>query len=153
MPERWFVAFGDGVYGAAPWWVRWFTRPGFRHVWAFAYAPEADAWLLVFPTFERVRVELADKAEITALIAAARAGAIRVLEVTPQAAGPRRPRLVVTCAGAIAAIVGIRRTTLRPEGLFRHLIACGAKPVFTPVPEPDSGKPVQPAEACSQHRA
>ena len=148
MAYRWFVAFGDGVYGPAPWWVRWLTRPGFRHVWAFAYEPEHDAWLMVFPTFERVRVEIADKAEITAQIAAARAGVIRVLEVTTRARGPRRPRVAVTCAGAIAALIGIRRTTLRPETLFRHLIACGAQPVFTPSPEPDSGKPVQPAKAC-----
>lgn len=150
MTGEWFVAFGDGVYGPTPRWVRWITRPGFRHCWAFGFDPDARCWLMVFPTFERVVIEIANPAEITAQIAAARAGVIRVLRVQPGAAGPRRPRVLVTCAGAIAAVVGIRGSALRPQSLFRQLVACGAQPVFTPPVEPaDSGQPVLTTEAAA----
>jgi hypothetical protein len=47
--DEWFVAFVD--HGRNLWWHR-FCRPGFRHVFAFAYDPAARAWILLDPTLE-----------------------------------------------------------------------------------------------------
>lgn len=152
MILEWHVCFGEAESGS-PWWIRAITRPGYRHVFAFGFDRDAGAWVMFWPTWSRVEVHVCDAAWVDAWIAAGMAGAIRILRVSVDDAGPVRPRLLVTCAGAISGLLGLAVCSWRPEDLWRRLLARGAVRVFAPAREVDAhGGAVQPAEASTRRR-
>jgi hypothetical protein len=53
FPGAWYAAFFDGE--RKRWWWR-LCRPGFRHVLAFGYSAQADAWLIYDVTLLRTYV-------------------------------------------------------------------------------------------------
>lgn len=126
MIPQWHVAFRDAP--EAPWWVRLTCARGFRHVWAFGYDTQADVWLLVEPTWTHTLVRAVPAAWVNSWLSKA-GRELTVLRLAPAGEGQKRPRLVVTCAGSIAILLGLPVCNWRPASLYRTLLARGAKEV------------------------
>jgi hypothetical protein len=121
--DEWIVAFRDA---GAVWWRR-FLRPGFGHCWAFGFCPRTGHWLVVEPTFSRVVVAVATPRQVEAWFEAAAERRITLVRAPCRDEEVVRPRFFVTCAGCVAALLGMRRYPLTPWGLFRTLRAAGAR--------------------------
>lgn len=111
-PQTWFFAF---EHAESVWWHRWLKR-GYAHCFAFGF--DGEAWLVVDPAFEGLIVRRASADEVEGWFARASLGGLRLWRVPVQGQAVVRPRWVVTCAGALAAIVGFRETPLTPWGLI-----------------------------------
>jgi hypothetical protein len=123
MIPHWHVAFADAP--GAPWWVRLLTPRGFRHVWAFGYDTQAGVWLLVEPTWTHTLVRAVPAEWVNAWLAKAGRD-LTILRVVPGAERPRRPAVLVTCAGSIAMLLGLPACQWRPNALYVTLRARGA---------------------------
>jgi hypothetical protein len=121
--DEWIVAFcpADSV-----WWHR-FLSPGFAHCWAFGFDPQTGHWLYVEPTFSRVVVAIATPRQVEGWFEAAAERRLTLLRARCEDSQVVRPRFFVTCAGCVAALLGMRRYPLTPWGLFRTLRAAGAR--------------------------
>lgn len=122
----WYVAFVD--YGRNLWWHR-FTRAGFRHCFAFAFDPDMGVWLVFDPTLEGFVVRPIPRSVVDALIAEVWGRGGRILKCRAEGKAPRRPRLFATCVTVIAHLLGLPRCAVRPDGLYRLLLARGAVPL------------------------
>jgi hypothetical protein len=79
--------------------------------------------------FDRLDVRVCSLGEVDDWLGLAHAGRLTVLRMPVLGEVLRRPRWVVTCAGALAALVGMRRTPLTPWGLACRARASGAEVV------------------------
>lgn len=123
MIDEWIVAFEPRT---SAWWGR-FLRHGFGHCFAFGFCTRTGHWLVVEPTFERVAVGIATPRQVEAWFEAAAEGRLRLLRARCQDHRAVRPRFIVTCAGAVASLLGLRRYPLTPWGLFWTLRRAGAR--------------------------
>lgn len=112
--HSWIVVFEPTT---SAWWGRFLAR-GFGHCWAMAFDTRARVWVRVEPLFQGTLVEVAPREVVVGAFVKAQEGAIRILTVPHVGVEVRRPRLVVTCAGAVASLLGLRRFPLTPYGLF-----------------------------------
>ena len=112
--REWFVVFEPTT---SAWWGR-FLKEGFGHCYAFGLDVQADRWVAIEPLFEHVRVDVLDGALVDWFWRRAMAGELRILKVPVQDVAYRRPRFLVTCAGCVASLIGLRRYPLTPWGLF-----------------------------------
>lgn len=139
--DEWIVAFepADSV-----WWHR-FLAPGFGHCWAFGFCQETGHWVWMNPAFERVMIGIATPRLVEGWFDAMNVGRLRLVRVPCQDVPAVRPRLLVTCAGAVASLLGLRRYPLTPWGLFRMVRAIGAQEL---VPYGDVQEPEGPGAEC-----
>lgn len=132
--ERWWVVFCDGDVGRPHWWDA-FTRPGFRHCYAFrCLAP--DVTMVIAPMVHRIEQGLVGRMP-AALIELAKSGGSRVLvvervvsEYDPARDGlvPRGP--VITCATVLAYLIGVPFAwRFTPWQLWKQLLRHGAEEV------------------------
>jgi hypothetical protein len=123
----WYVAFYNDA--RRHWWS-WMCRDGFRHVAAFAYDAEAAVWLVYDVTLSRTVIRALSSSQMDAWVDALPANH-RIVRFEA-AAQPRPPGLRVGfwCAPAVAHVVGVASRALRPEALYRDLLAQGARPAF-----------------------
>jgi hypothetical protein len=122
----WFVAF---VETPAPVWWQRLLKPGFRHCLAFAWDREAARWLVLNPLFDAVILRALDDDGFAAFLAQLKARRPRVVLARMGSARVARPRFLMTCVSAIAAILGLRLCALTPYALYRTLVRHGAKPI------------------------
>lgn len=83
-----------------------------------AYDTDARVWVRVEPLFSGTLVQVAPRAVVVGAFVAAQEGRLRILSVPHVGVEVRWPRLVVTCAGCVASLLGLRRFPLTPYGLF-----------------------------------
>lgn len=126
----WFVAF---VETSAPVWWQRLLKPGFRHCLAFAWDHTAGRWLVLNPLFDAVVLRALDDDGFAGFLADLKARRPRIVLARAGVARVARPRLLMTCVSAIAAILGLRLCALTPYALYRTLVRHGAKPIH---PEP-----------------
>lgn len=121
----WFFAFEEAN---TIWWHRW-LKPGYRHCWAFKVqvimeeSGPRHEWLLFDPMFTGLDVRLVHQSQAEAWLALGMNGYLRILKVPQMQAGVVRPRFFVSCAGALAALIGYPKTPLTPWGLYWRLRA------------------------------
>lgn len=97
----------------------------FKHVSAFAWLPELGIWQFYDVGFRRTRLRCqADGVHAHATIASLCAGNCAVTIETREDNLPLM-RLGMFCTTAVAHLVGVRCVALRPDGLYRSLIAQG----------------------------
>lgn len=130
--RAWFVFFTDGNPDA--WFARLFTRRGFRHVAAAAYFPDEERWVFVNPGRSRMVVEVRGPDTAGEIYDDLLARAHALLRVEARDERTHMPP-VLFCSGAIKALLGIKSRALRPDGLFRDLVAYGAEIVPLPPEE------------------
>lgn len=127
MPPEWYVAFWEGA--EKHWW--WpICRPGFRHVAAFGYSAEHRVWLVYDVTLRRTLIQVLDSNQMDAWVTALPDNNCIVAFQPAAEPDPPLNRLGFWCTTAIAHLVGVRSRALRPEALYRDLIAQGARPAF-----------------------
>lgn len=123
----WYVAFFNDE--RRHWWSP-LCRDGFRHVAAFGVDAEAGVWLLYDVTLNRTILRALSAERLHAWVDALPANA-RILHFeTPRDPVGTDLRVGFWCAPAIAHLVGVRSRALRPEALYRDLLAQGARPAF-----------------------
>ena len=97
----------------------------FKHVSAFAFIPELGIWTVYDVGFRRTRlVHLADTDHAKTVLAHIIKGNCTV---TIEASDRHLPlmRAGLFCTTAIKHLIGVRSSALRPDRLFRHLVAQG----------------------------
>lgn len=127
FPAGWYVCFhGTGKRG---WWDV-FTRPGYRHVLAFAYAAHAERWLIYDVTQHRTLIRALTTDVFLHWVANLPTGRKIVLFEADGVEAEPAWRVGFWCTTAVAHLVGARSRALRPEALYRDLLAQGARPAF-----------------------
>lgn len=97
----------------------------FKHVSAFAFIPELGLWTIYDVGFRRTRlIHLADTDEAKTILAYIVKGNCTVTVETGDASLPLM-RAGLFCTTAIKHLIGARSSALRPDRLFRHLVAQG----------------------------
>lgn len=123
----WYVAFFNGPQRY--WWSP-LCRDGYRHVAAFAYDAEAGVWLLYDVTLNRTIIRALSSEQMDAWVDNL-PGHRRIVHFeSPAEPSPPAVRLGFWCAPAVAHVVGVSSRALRPEALYRDLLAQGARPAF-----------------------
>lgn len=117
LVPRWYVVFvGDGSE-----WFHRFLRPGFKHCFCYGYDDVGERWMLVDPGFDRVAVVAMTFEEAGRLLKLVDDRGWPVVRVPVVGETVRRPRLLLSCVSAVAAMVGLRTRAVTPWGLFRDL--------------------------------
>ncbi|SEE52207.1 hypothetical protein [Bradyrhizobium lablabi] len=112
----------------------------FKHVSAIAWLPELSQWWVYDVGFRRTRLRvLVDgdnaKATISAIV---RGNAAVTVDVRED--GLPWLRLGLFCTTAVSHLIGLSCSALRPDALFRHLVAKGGLVSDDGIQEaPDSG--------------
>jgi hypothetical protein len=141
--RRWTVVF----HRKAEYWFFGAIALGhFKHVSAFSFIPEFGIWTIYDVGFRRTKIEfLADTDHAKSIMANIVKGNCMV---TIEAHEDNLPlmRLGMFCTTAVAHLVGIRSSALRPDRLFRHLVAAGGVVIDDAIEEsrgdaPDRGRP------------
>ena len=122
-PDEWIVAFEPRT---SLWWGR-FLPEGFGHCWAFGCA--AGIWVSVEPWTTGTRVSVVSDEVVLHWFTLAKIKKLRLLAAKPEGYVAVRPRFMVTCAGCVASLLGLRRFPLTPQGLFWMLRRRGAQEV------------------------
>lgn len=122
-PDEWFVVFHTKATTRL---LSWLALGRFKHVSAFAYYPGFKAWLLYDVQLTGTRlILLAHGDEAKATIAAITAGCT-IVKVRRQLTSYRwHSRLGFYCVPAVKHLLGVRCATMRPDGLYRHLLRDG----------------------------
>ena len=95
----------------------------FKHVSAFAFIPELGIWTIYDVGFRRTRlIHLGDTDHAKTVLAHIVKGNCMVTIETREDNLPLA-RWGLFCTTAIAHLVGVRSGALRPDRLFRHLVA------------------------------
>lgn len=126
----WIIGFHDGAERRRWWSV--FTRPGFRHAFAFRYLQPLDAWVLVEWSPVGMFVEFWPKQNVTAMIANVSEAGGCFLEYDARG-GKRRhfPLTPLYCVPLLKDLLGLRAwRVLTPWQLYCALRQRGAKPMF-----------------------
>lgn len=120
--RRWTVVFHRR---AENWFFAALAMGEFKHVSAFAFIPELGIWTIYDVGFRRTRlVHLADTDHAKTILAHIIKGNCTV---TVEARDDFLPlmRAGLFCTTAIKHLIGARSRALRPDRLFRHLVAQG----------------------------
>lgn len=144
QPSHWFVCFSPVT---ATWWVPFLAAGKYRHVRAFGTIPRSKIWLFVDVNAGGLTLRAApDGPAAEAAISAWIAGC-DVLHIARRDA-PGLPRWpVFSCVTTIRHLIGLRSGALRPDRLFRDMLAAGAKKLdgqestrsSAAAPRPDAG--------------
>lgn len=136
--HQWWVAFGP-VFGDRDlkWWDRYFTAPGFRHVFCFCQI-KPGLILIINPLIDRPVLRLEVHHPVMAIEDLLAAGwRVVVVPRRSPAYCPldnrlRWPKIVkiVTCASTVAEMIGLQRLPWTPKGLYRYLMHNGAEELF-----------------------
>jgi hypothetical protein len=97
----------------------------FKHVSAFAFVPEIGAWVVYDVGFRLTRLTFLADTDVAKTILAQRikGNCTVTLKVREDNLPWFRPGLL--CTTAVAHLVGVKTSALRPDRLFRHLVAAG----------------------------
>lgn len=137
-PSVWFIAFFEDSKTS---WVHWLVRGKFKHCFAFGFSPEAGAWVVVDAALNETSVTLLpDSQESLMLLGRWTAGAavLKIDAPTPDPIIRARFRPLYCCTSSVASIIGLKRSALRPDALYRLLIRENAErlPVVVLGPSP-----------------
>lgn len=124
-PKEWFVVFSED---SPKWWLRLLACGRFKHVSAFGKVERSGSWVFVDMWMNRTQIMVIGDWEADAAFAHyVQLGTI-----------VRFPRLLADerelnlrpgfwCVPAVAHILGIRSCALRPDALFRQILAKGGE--------------------------
>jgi hypothetical protein len=141
-PAEWFVVFHPA---ASSRWLSALAMGRFKHVSAFTYVQVGDCWLFLDAEWTGLRIVHA-KHEI-ARQQIARYAAHGVIVKCRRADAPMRlwSRAGFTCVSAVKQLLRVKTWSLRPDALYRHLLANGGE-LFNEASAADSSRPDAGAE-------
>jgi len=120
--HRWTVVFHRQ---AENWFFSAIAMGRFKHVTALAWIPELSQWWIYDVGFRRTRLRaLEDGPAAQGIIAAIIKGNATVTIDVRENELPWM-RLGLFCTTSVSHLIGVRCAALRPDALYRHLIAKG----------------------------
>lgn len=125
-PTRWMLVFRRrSTYR----WVNWLVPGEFKHVRAYGFVAECDAYIFFDPGWGRIVVSIVRGKAFRIVI---RDFAEDAVVVAFDSVASRPPRLFFPfcCTTAIAALIGIRSGALLPDRLFHQCLRSGAQIVY-----------------------
>jgi hypothetical protein len=125
----WLVFFGEAK--DEPWWARWLTAPGYRHVAACAWFEDQERWVYYNPTRTGTVILLYRDEEFGGRFQQLLDSSALVLRVVARQSRRSTP-FGWWCTGAVKALLGSRSRALAPRSLARHLLRHGAEVVEMP---------------------
>lgn len=154
-PTDWIIAFfGDEAVEKRWWHV--FTKPGFRHCFAFRYLVKADMWVAVDWSNTGLSLGTIPKEAVDIIIIAVNQSGGAFLEILAKPQERRAiPPLPLYCVTAVKELVGLRDwRVVTPWQLYCALLRRGARRMFdlNYVEENVSGQPIQETEGNSAER-
>ena len=129
IDRLWLVFFGEAK--DEPWWARWFTPPGYRHVAACAWFADQERWVYYNPTRTGTVILLYRDDEFRGRFQQIMDSSALVLRVRSTKTRTATP-FGWWCTGAIKALLGCRGWAVTPFGLARYLQDHGAEAVLMP---------------------
>lgn len=125
-PELWLILFHRK---ASTWWINWLVPGQFKHVTAVGHVGEAGVWLVYSVELRRTRMHVIRDGDqfIAWLAAAIDDGEVLVYQPPADDGKGWRPRFGFWCVTAVKHLLGIGGGALRPDALWRLLLANGAK--------------------------
>lgn len=128
-PKEWFVVFTEST---PKWWVRWLAWGKFKHVSVFGKVERSGAWIFYDVWMNRAQVMVIGDWE--ADVAIGHYADIGTVVRFPRLLGDEgefhwRPGF--WCVPAVAHILGIRSCALRPDALFRQILAKGGQVIVS----------------------
>jgi hypothetical protein len=124
-----------------------FTKPGFRHCFAFRYLAKADLWVVVDWSNRGLSLGTVPKEAVDLIIIAVNQSGGAFLEILAKPQNSRViPPLPLYCVTAIKELVGLRDwRVITPWQLYCALLRRGAQRMFdlSHPKERDNGQPVQ----------
>lgn len=124
-PTDWFVVFH---VKSDRWWVDWLACGRFKHVSIFGHVPRCSTWTFFDWQLGQARIWTVADCEADGLIGHfSRRGV--VVRVARQYNVSHRAifRPGSWCVPTVAHILGLRACALRPDALFRHVLAIGGE--------------------------
>jgi hypothetical protein len=124
--EEWFVVFHERTESRALAWLAWGR---FKHVSAFGYAGRAQAWVRVAYTSRRLAIDVCGREDEDRVLKTwSIGGPVLVMRArrTPRATWGR---FGIWCVPLTAHLLGLPTCALRPDSLYRVLLANGAQRV------------------------
>jgi hypothetical protein len=130
-PAEWFVVFHPD---ASSRWLSALAMGHFKHVSAFTYVPVGDCWLFLDAEWTGLRIVHASH-EIARQQIARYAAHCSIVKCR-RADAPMRlwGRAGFTCVSAVKQLLRVKTWSLRPDALYRHLLADGGER-FNGIPE------------------
>lgn len=125
-PTRWLVVFDRS---ASSWWTSLIALGHYKHVRAFGYIFDADAYLFYDVQLGGTRLHLARGDGARALMMEWTADAdVLVIEARKARNSNFRPFRPLVCTTAVAHLLGLRGA-LRPDAFYRQCLRHGATSV------------------------
>ncbi len=121
---EWFVVFHPD---ASSRWLSALAMGHFKHVSAFTYVPVGDCWLFLDAEWTGLRIVHASHGVARRQIA--RYAAHCSIVKCRRADAPMRlwGRAGFTCVSAVKQLLRVKTWSLRPDALYRHLLANGGE--------------------------
>lgn len=122
-PRHWVLCF---VRSSPVRWARWLSFGRYKHVRAFGYVKEADAWIFYDVGFPKTHVYIAcdDAAKRMREVFCDDADMLGMPSMPGNGGGFR---FGMWCVPAIKHLVGLQSSALRPNALWRDCIANGGE--------------------------
>ncbi|EHK77699.1 hypothetical protein SM0020_12265 [Sinorhizobium meliloti CCNWSX0020] len=140
-PKDWFAVFHENT---SKWWIRWLARGRFKHVSVFGVVPRSNAWIFYEFSLDRARVYVVPDYDSGPVIGNF-VGSGTVVRMARPIGRETEMNLRPGgwCVPAVAHILGIRGSALRPDTLFRQCLAQGGEIVVKPKGDEDEGREAQ----------
>jgi hypothetical protein len=119
---RWTVVFHRK---AENWFFSAIALGRFKHVSALAWIPELGQWWVYDVGFRRTRLKVLEDGPTAVNIVAAIIKGNATVTVDVREDQLPWMRLGMFCTTAVSHLIGVRCAALRPDALYRHLIASG----------------------------
>jgi hypothetical protein len=119
---RWTVVFHRK---AENWFFSTIAMGHFKHVSALAWVPDLGQWWIYDVGFRRTRIKVLVDGESAKMIIGAIVKGNATVTVDVRDDQLPWMRLGMFCTTAVAHLIGVRCAALRPDALYRKLIASG----------------------------
>lgn len=120
--RRWTVVFHRK---ASHWIFAAIALGHFKHVSALAWIPELGQWWIYDVGFRRTRLSVMEDGTTAKQVIAAIIAGNATVTIDVQENGLPWMRLGLFCTTAVSHLIGVRCGALRPDALYRKLIASG----------------------------
>lgn len=120
--RRWTVVFHRE---AEHWFFSLIACGQFKHVSALAWIPELSQWWIYDVGFRRTRLKVLEDGQAAHGIIAAIVKGNAAVTIDIREDGLPWMRLGLFCTTAVSHLLGLRGFALRPDALYRRLVAAG----------------------------
>lgn len=120
--RRWTVVFHRE---AENWFFSAIALGKFKHVSALAWVPDLGQWWIYDVGFRRTRLKVMEDGPTAKQVIGAIVRGNATVTIDVREDGLPWMRLGLFCTTAISHLIGLRCGALRPDALYRHLVAKG----------------------------